>query len=181
MKKLYSLLLALPILACSVLTPSSTAAPSTRAATLAPAAAEIAVPTEDPFHVQPNQQGKYKHYPPSSGVHYGQYLNWGIYTDEVPPEFWVHSLEHGGIVILYNCAKADDCTKTQQALKKFYNAAPPDPEFKKIKLLISPNSKITYHVTALAWGYELNLGDVNQDALLKFYEKYVNQGPELVP
>jgi len=181
MKKLYSLFLALPILACSVLTPTSSATPSTRAATLAPAPAEIAIPTEDPFHVQPNQQGKYAHYPPSSGMHFGQYLNWGMYSDDVPPEFWVHSLEHGGIVILYNCAKADDCAKTKQTLKNFYNSAPPDPEFKKIKLLITPNAKITYPVTALAWGYELNLGDVNQGALLTFYEKYVNQGPELVP
>ena len=144
MKKLF-LLLTLPILACSVFTPSSTATPSTRAATSTPAPAEIAVPVEDPFHVQPNQQGKYSHYPPSSGVHYGTYLNWGIYSDDVPPELWVHSLEHGGIVILYNCAKSDDCTKTKQALKNFYNAAPPDPTFKKLNcsLRLTRRSPIT--------------------------------------
>lgn len=181
MKKLYFLLLTIPLIACSTLTPVSTQIPPARSATTTASLAEIAVPTEDPFHVQPNQQGKYGHYPPSSGMHFGQYLNWGMYSDEVPPEFWVHSLEHGGVVILYNCAKADDCAKTKQTLKNFYNAAPPESVFNKVKIMITPNSKITYQVTALAWGYELNLGDVNQEALLNFYQKYVNKGPELVP
>ena len=158
-----------------------TTTPSTRAATLAPAAAEFAVPTEDPLHVQPNQQATYKTYPPSSGKHYGQYLDWGVYTKDVPPEYWVHGLEHGGIVILYNCALLGDCTKAQKTMETLFKAAPPDPEFKRVKILISPNSKITSPVVALAWGWQLNLNDINQTALIAFYQKYVNQGPELVP
>jgi hypothetical protein len=112
-------------------------------------------------------------------MHFGSYLNWGMYDEEVPPEFWVHSLEHGGIVVLYNCKS--NCANAKQALKDFYSSAPPDSLFQKIKILITPNSKITLPVIALAWGFQLDLPNVNQEALLNFYQNHVNKGPELVP
>src|SRR5262245_53797475 len=40
--------------------------------------------------------------PPASGNHNGRcWSDWGVIASEVPPERWVHNLEHGGIVFLY--------------------------------------------------------------------------------
>ena len=45
--------------------------------------------------------------PPMSGSHRAQWPNWGEFGF-VPKQRWLHSLEHGGIAILYHpCASAD--------------------------------------------------------------------------
>jgi hypothetical protein len=41
--------------------------------------------------------------PPASGPHWPWPANWGMHAGIVPHEWWVHNLEHGGIVLLYNC------------------------------------------------------------------------------
>src|SRR5260221_8549375 len=35
--------------------------------------------------------------PPVGGDHYPCWAKWGVHTEVVPPERWVHNLEHGGI------------------------------------------------------------------------------------
>jgi hypothetical protein len=144
-----------------------------------PIPTEYAVADEGVHHIEDGATATYAHYPPSSGLHYGRYLAWGFYEEEVPPEFWVHSLEHGGIVILYNCST--DCAEIEAELEQFMNTAPPDDVFNEVKLLISPNSLIEHKVIALAWGWELDLQTVDHELLLDFYQRHVNQGPELVP
>jgi uncharacterized protein DUF3105 len=44
----------------------------------------------------------YNSRPPTSGPH-GPALSWGIHNGPVPVESAVHNLEHGGVVIWYNC------------------------------------------------------------------------------
>ncbi len=141
--------------------------------------AEYEVPDEGRDHIEFPTLGQYDHYPPSSGVHYGRILEWGFYQDEIPPEYWVHSLEHGGIVILYNCSA--DCQATEDALWQLMDSAPPEVVFNEVKILISPNSQIESPVVALAWGRQLDLDFPDYDTLLNFYQRYVNQGPELAP
>jgi len=159
-------------------TPTPAPAP-TPAPTATPAAVEYTVPDEGKSHLNLGDTGQYQHYPPSSGPHYGQPIEWGVYQDEVPPEYYVHNLEHGGVVILYNCPEA--CPDTEDALLQLFNHAPAEAEFNEVKLVISPNAKIESPVVALAWGWELDLPTANADLLLDFYVRHVNQGPELVP
>ncbi|MBA2321104.1 MAG: DUF3105 domain-containing protein [Deltaproteobacteria bacterium] len=45
----------------------------------------------------------YEDPPPSSGDHDGCWSRWGVHVDPVPDERWVHNLEHGGVVFLYDC------------------------------------------------------------------------------
>lgn len=42
--------------------------------------------------------------PPTSGPMDNQTVKWGIYSTPVPKERLVHNMEHGGVVIWYNCA-----------------------------------------------------------------------------
>lgn len=140
---------------------------------------EFSVPDEGVFHIEFGTTGTYEHYPPSSGEHYGRILEWGFYEEDVPPEFWVHSLEHGGVVILYNCN--EDCTAVEDALWELLDTAPAEDQFNEVKILTSPNSQIESPVVALAWGYQLDLDSVEYDILLDFYNRHVNQGPELAP
>src|SRR5437660_989147 len=52
-------------------------------------------------HVPDGSPLTYKHYPPSSGHHYPSPAPAGISATAIPEGRWVHSLEHGYIVILY--------------------------------------------------------------------------------
>jgi hypothetical protein len=45
----------------------------------------------------------YQHIPPASGPHYDTPAQWEFNTSEVPEGTWVHNLEHGGLVLLYQC------------------------------------------------------------------------------
>ena len=63
-------------------------------------------------HVAPPAKVQYDHDPPTSGCHYniqGQApIAPGVYNQEIPAEYWVHNLEHGYIVVLYNCPSGCD-------------------------------------------------------------------------
>src|SRR5262245_37068183 len=61
------------------------------------------MPDEGQGHVPEGTQITYKNQPPSSGQHYPRPYGYGFYTEPVVAGFWVHNLEHGSVVILYNC------------------------------------------------------------------------------
>jgi hypothetical protein len=59
--------------------------------------------------------------------------------------------------------------------------APPEDVFNEVKILVSPNSQIEHPVIALAWGWQLDMDVPDAGVLLRFYQRHVNQGPELAP
>src|SRR5688572_1109535 len=62
----------------------------------------VSVPYEGAPHVAFGTPVTYRHYPPASGPHWSPAHSWGVYDDRsIPPEWWVHNLEHGGIVFLF--------------------------------------------------------------------------------
>ena len=49
----------------------------------------------------------YVHNPPASGDHWPWPATWGVHNEVLAREWWVHNLEHQGIVLLYNCPAPD--------------------------------------------------------------------------
>jgi len=117
--------------------------------------------------------------PPSSGWHYsdsGAPTPWGVYTQQVQDEVFLHNEEHGGIVITYNpTLLPTDQLKKLQAL-----FAPPyaDANFSPTKAIVTPRTKDTHAIELAAWTYTLNLDSYNQATLEKFYLQHVGQSPE---
>ena len=138
-----------------------------------PLPTEYAVRDEGREIIEQIYDGRYAHYPPSSGKHYNLSAQWGFYKSEIPPEFYIGSLELGGIVILYNCPQP--CPQTEAALTQLLDIAPPDAESHQVMIVISPNSKIGSPVVALAWGWELDLPRADLNALVAFYQNHVGQ------
>ncbi len=66
----------------------------------------------------------YHHNPPSSGAHYWVWARWQIHSQTVPRGYWVHNLEHGGVVFLY---RPDAPPSLVESLIRVFNAIPPDP------------------------------------------------------
>ncbi len=69
---------------------------------LPPPGPEFTVPDEGRTHVT-DPVINYQHTPPASGPHYAVPAQYQFNTTEVPEGNWVHSLEHGAIVVLYQC------------------------------------------------------------------------------
>lgn len=148
------------------------------------AGVEITFPNEGAQHVPFGEQVTYESNPPASGPHWSQSgaapVAAGLYESALEEEQWVHNLEHGYVVFLYDCrgpcqpALLDD-------LQELLNAAPPSETFGNTKLVIAPYSGLPFLFTAVAWDRQLHLDTLDQAALLDFYSRYVDQGPELVP
>src|SRR5262249_16643882 len=97
------------------------------------------MPDEGRGHVAPGSPVMYEHYPPTSGHRWPSPAPWGVFEQEVPPETWVHNLEHGGIVILYHCGTP--CPDLGRQLRDVY-ATFPGSKFGHVKLLVTPASRL---------------------------------------
>jgi hypothetical protein len=148
-----------------------------------------AVPDEGQTHIDPNTTFTYKSYPPASGPHYSLQgyapVAWKTVAPDNQPLVegqFIHNLEHGGIVILYNCPNGTDCTTLKNKLQNYVqNLAPAEPQFNEVKLVLTPYSKgMQKKVALIAWDYIEFLDGYDQDAITKFYENHVDQGPEQI-
>ena len=135
------------------------------------------MPLEAASHVPEGTSLQYKNSPPSSGTHYAATRPWRLYEEPVNPGNWIHNLEHGGIVILYNCP--EECPDLVDQLRKAYNDFPPS-SFGNIKLLITPYTAMDSKLAIVAWGWMDQMEEFDKDRLIKFYRGHVDRGPEAV-
>ena len=139
-----------------------------------------------PSHIDPSTQWSYKSYPPTNGPHYSvpgsAPASWGTIDNLVEGQ-WVHNLEHGGIVILYNCPSGSDCTSLKNSLTNYVqNLAPQEPAFNEPKIVMTSYSRgMQKKVALVAWKYIEFLDSYDQNAITQFYEDHVDKGPEAVP
>ncbi len=139
------------------------------------------------FHVAKGTRITYMHNPPTSGCHYSlgagiAPLKPGIYTTSptvLTPEYWVHNLEHGYVVVSYNCPSG--CDADLQALQTFFQSLAPDAggavPYAKFIAVPYAAQKEKFDVEAWDWfdpiGATLNLTEIKQ-----FYVCHTNQAPE---
>ena len=58
-------------------------------------------PSQGGMHVTPGTPITWSSNPPSSGQHYGTWVNWAkAYTIPIQRGYYVHNEEHGGVVLL---------------------------------------------------------------------------------
>lgn len=105
--------------------------------------------------------------PPAGGDHNAAWLNCGVYTEPVPNENAVHSLEHGAVWITYDPSLPAEDVATLQA----YAA---DQSY----VLVSPYEGLDSPVAISAWGYQLKVDSVDDERLPVFIQKYL-LNPEL--
>jgi hypothetical protein len=138
------------------------------------------VPDEGQEHIPSNRAGTYKApYPPTSGQHWGSlWAEWEMVDRPLPPEEFVHNLEHGGIVILYRCDAP--CPQLVKDLRDLYSTFPKG-KHGKVKLVVALDKKIKSPIVILAWTRIDELPKFDRERLLRFYRAHVDRGPEDVP
>jgi Protein of unknown function (DUF3105) len=139
------------------------------------------------LHVAQGTPVTYNHNPPTSGCHYNlgfgvAPIKPGVYPPpnaKLTPEYWVHNLEHGYVVVSYNCASG--CLADLEALNTWYHTLPPDGAgvvpYAKFIAIPDPAQKDKWDVESWDWfdalGSTFNLNEIK-----KFYANHTNQAPE---
>jgi hypothetical protein len=135
------------------------------------------MPDEGNTHVGDGEPITYKNYPPSSGTHYNSPSDAGFYDTTLAEGNFVHSLEHGYIVLYY---KPDIPAATKQQLKDLMTQLP-NGKYGKVKLVIVPYTNMSTPLAIAAWDRLLLLKSFNADEVKTFYQQWVDKGPEDVP
>jgi hypothetical protein len=109
----------------------------------------------------------YAQTPPAGGDHNAAWLNCGVYSEPVPDENAVHSLEHGAVWITYDPELPADqvATLEEMAANQSY-------------VLVSPYEGLDSAVAVSAWGYQLKVDSADDERLPVFVQKYL-LNPEL--
>jgi hypothetical protein len=121
----------------------------------------------------------YNSEPASSGPHYSNAAApapWGAYSQELPPEVYVHNEEHGGIVTTYNPKLLSPVEVAK--LQKLFTSPYSDSSFTPSKTIVIPRIEDTHAIELAAWTVTLNMDKYNEATLKKFYLQHVSQSPE---
>lgn len=141
---------------------------------------ELSIPNEGATHFPTGTQLTYAANPPASGPHWPSPAMRGFYEAPLDEEFWVHNLEHGYIVVLFNCNGACDA-ELLETLRSLPARLPDSGVFGYEKVIVTPYACLPANVliTLVAWDVQLHLAQYDEAAILEFYNRYLDQGPEL--
>jgi len=135
------------------------------------------LPDEGFEHVAVGSQLHYKANPPTSGPHYPFPAPAGVYPNGLQTGFWVHSLEHGYIVLLYKPpVTLERLAEFDRMVKEF-----PKSKYGNVKLVIAPYPDMPHPYAVLAWDWRLQLDSFDRATVLRFYKEHVDHGREDIP
>ncbi len=121
----------------------------------------------------------YSSLPATSGPHWGNPANWGVYTTPGPESQLIHNLEHGGIVIWYDPTQVD--AEGVLALSDYVDAQTASGVSGRYKFILSPwggAEPLPAPVVATAWRYLLAMDGVDTDAIGEFARQRYGRSPE---
>lgn len=108
----------------------------------------------------------YNSNPPTSGPHYIQPAEWGIYENPLPDEQLVHNLEHGGIWISYK--NIDPETKSKlEAIAKANSG-----------IIFTPRSTNDQTIAIASWRHLETMDSYDETKILEFIRANKNKSPE---
>lgn len=139
--------------------------------------------SEGQGHVEETTALKFKTNPPTSGDHFQIPAPDGLYDPGNPPERgnWVHSLEHGRVLLQYR--KGTPSRRIGQ-LQTLFNEPYAGEVAGYHTLLQENNSRMPFAVAAVAWTRYVGCKTLNNrtfDALRAFRTQFVDKAPEQVP
>ena len=140
-----------------------------------------AIPIVSQWHIEEGTAASdWNSDPPTSGEHYPRWAPAGFNEEVIVDEYLVHNLEHGYIIIYYNCEGMSDdaCGIFKIAIQAAMAAAGNDPDTLTPKLVAVPRPGMPNPITYTAWG-RLYAADVfAPDELVTFVLLYRSLAPE---
>ncbi len=123
-------------------------------------------------HIQPgSSHSAYNSNPPTSGWHYSQPAQSGIYDTELPDEQLIHNLEHGQIWIAYKPDLPKDQIEALANIAKSYGS----------KIIMEPRKENDSPIVIVAWQHLFKLNNIDETQIKAFTDAYRGRGPENIP
>ncbi len=133
----------------------------------------VAVLIQGADHIQIGQSHPpYNSDPPTSGWHYETALDAGFYEESAPDEQLVHNLEHGHVVISYDCRKLDDCETVKSQLRGIFE------RYDGWKVTVVPRENADAAIALTAWGRIDKLDRFDEGRITAFIDAWRDRGPE---
>jgi len=112
----------------------------------------------------------YNSNPPTSGPHDVTWTKAGVYDAPQEDGYLIHSLEHGYVVISYNCDQ--DCDTLKKELSDLAN------DKRLWKLVVVPRPNLDSRIALTAWTVIDKMDTFDEERIVSFLDVYRNQGPE---
>ena len=141
----------------------------------------VNVPVMAVRHIQVGEQHEpYNSDPPTSGPHYAEPAQAGFYDQALPDEQLVHNLEHGYIVIWYNCTDMANtaCEALKVQIRTVMDRAGTVGLSSSTKLIAVPRLSLPSPIAATSWGRLYQPNAFKPDELLIFIKEFRNHAPE---
>ena len=136
------------------------------------------IPNQGQTHIQRNaSHPPYNSVPPTSGWHWGDAVAPpGISREPIPNEMQVHNLEHGEIMVQYDCPQG--CPEVISKLEEIVRSYP-----KKVILAPYPGlfDQSQHRIALTAWTKLVYIDDVDEDFIRKFIRNNKDKAPEFFP
>lgn len=129
-------------------------------------ACEETIPVVSAMHT--NDPVNYLDPPPSSGPHNPCWGSWGVHDQPLAAERWVHNLEHGGLVYLYNCPQG--CDAEIATIKSIGGL--------RARTIVTAYDKLPQRFAVVSWGHRLVSDCLDRPAFEAFSYAHYGQGPE---
>ncbi|MBI3159369.1 MAG: DUF3105 domain-containing protein [Chloroflexi bacterium] len=129
-------------------------------------------PMESAQHVPVGTFVEYSTSPPTSGMHYDQALPAGFYDENSPEmeipypyQFALHAMEHGYVIIWYNCANYDGlCEELKSQLRALLAED-------GAKVIAFPWEDMTEPVVATSWTWMQRFETLDLDGLRQYVKE----------
>ncbi|MCI0607840.1 MAG: DUF3105 domain-containing protein [Anaerolineae bacterium] len=141
----------------------------------------ISVPVMGSQHIQDGEQHEpYNSDPPTSGPHYVEPAKPGFYDEALLDEQLVHNLEHGYVIIWYNCTGLEEtaCETLKEEIRGMMDQAGTVGLSSATKLIAVPRLSLPGPIAATSWGRLYKPETFNADELLTFIKEFRNKAPE---
>jgi hypothetical protein len=134
------------------------------------------MPIQGQQHIVPGQSHPpYNSDPPTSGWHYDEPAKAGFYETSLPDEQLVHNLEHGHVIISYDCNKLADCEDVKAELRRLVD------RFQHWKIVAVARENADAAIALTAWGRIDKIDGYDEDRVVAFVKRWRNRGPENTP
>jgi hypothetical protein len=110
--------------------------------------------------------------PPTGGWHYDTPWKPGFYEQPVADEYLVHNLEHGYVVISYDCSKLADCDGAKAQIRQLVQ------RYNNWKVVAVPRVNADAAIALTAWGWLEKLDGYDDAKMTAFIDAWRDQGPE---
>ncbi len=139
------------------------------------------IPVISAEHIPVGQpHAPYNSNPPTSGPHYAVPAAAGFYDVAAQDENLVHSLEHGYVIIWYNCSALSDgeCSRLKSQIKDVMQSAGVSTITGTPKLIAVPRTAMDTRLALTTWGRLDTFDAFDRQRILNFIKVFRDQAPE---